>query len=155
MKMHAGSIYNFTHRFMPDEDDVDDVVQEVFLKALQNLHRYDPARGMFKSWLYRIAANASMDIQKKRRSADKYKTQQLTEEDLHTDNPGHSERARQGKRELQTALQSLPGRERQVVLLFFYHDLSNREISEILGLPLGTVKSRMRSAVIRLRKQFL
>jgi RNA polymerase sigma-70 factor (ECF subfamily) len=155
MKLHAGSIYNFTHRFMHEEDDVDDVIQEVFLKALQNLHRYDPTRGMFKSWLFRIAANTSMDIQKKRRSAHKYKIQHNTEEDLRTDNPGHSDRSRQDKRELQAALQSLPGRERQVVLLFFYHDLSNREISEILGLPLGTVKSRMRSAVIRLRKQIL
>lgn len=155
MRLHTGAIYNFTNRFIPDVDDIDDVVQEVFLKAFQNLPRFDSSRRLFRSWLYKIAANTSMDALKKRRIADRYQRQNAHKENTHTENPGLSEHARQRKRELQFALQSLPGRERQVVLLFFYHDLTHREISGVLGIPLGTVKSRMRSAVTRLRKQLL
>jgi RNA polymerase sigma-70 factor (ECF subfamily) len=56
---------------------------------------------------------------------------------------------------LKSALLALPTRERKAVVLFFYHDLTHREISDVLEIPLGTVKSRLRSAVRRLREDLL
>jgi RNA polymerase sigma-70 factor (ECF subfamily) len=53
------------------------------------------------------------------------------------------------------ALLSLPSKERQVILLAFYHDMAYREISELLGIPLGTVKSRIHCGVTRLRRVFV
>ncbi len=155
MKLHAGAVYNFAHRYMPDKDDVDDVVQDVFLKAFQNLSRFDPSQRLFKSWLFKITANTSLDILKKRRHAEGYKKEHNPGRGMQFENPGVNESSVHNRRELQYALQDLPDRERQAVLLFFYHDLTHREISDVLWIPLGTVKSRLRSAMIRLRQQLL
>jgi len=152
VRRHAGAIVNFLRRFMPDGDDVEDIAQEVFLQAFRSLGRFDPARGRFQSWLFRIAANTSINELKrsKRRSAREGEAARMqVEVAVEAWNPGGESRTIAA---LQAALQSLPATERQVILLSYYHDLSYREIADTLSIPLGTVKSRMHSAVSRLRQ---
>jgi RNA polymerase sigma-70 factor (ECF subfamily) len=137
---------------MPDSHDAEDIAQEVFLLAYRSLQRFDPALGRFQSWLYRIAANTSLnELKRRKRMAARDGIAEQIQEEI-------GQITREAQREfgtieaLRQALQTLPDSERQIVLLSYYHDLPYREISEILGIPLGTVKSRMHSAVSRLRK---
>ncbi len=155
MHLHTGAIYNFACRFLPAKDDVDDVVQDVFLKAFRNLHRFDPSRRRFRSWLFRITANTSLDLLKKRRTVSGYARQQASTAPAFSEPRALSERFYHNSKDLKSVLQDLPGRERQAVLLFYYHDLTQREIADVLGIPLGTVKSRLRSAIHRLRGHLL
>lgn len=152
-RRHGSAITNYLSRFMPDEDDVEDLFQEVFLKAYLNLSRFEASRGSFRAWLFRIAANASLDELKRRRRSEAKREAaaelwtEMAEEIPVPDNE------RQAGADLRSALQSLPDTERQVILLSFYHDLKYREIAGILDVPLGTIKSRMRSAMSRLRQK--
>jgi RNA polymerase sigma-70 factor (ECF subfamily) len=148
---HSDAILNYLIRYMPDRDDAEDMVQEVFIRAFGNLERFDPDRGRFRSWLYRIAANLSLNELKRRERAAV--REERAAEDLRpvSEETRSPERSIE-KRLLHGALQTLSDTERQVILLNYYHDLTYREIAETLGIPLGTVKSRMYCAVMRLRK---
>jgi len=155
MRVHTGAIYSFACRFLPTKEDVDDVVQEVFLKAFRHLPRFDPSRNRFRSWLFRITATTSIDLLKKQKTATKYARQLSRAEAAFSEPAGLAERFYHNSQELKASLQSLPERERQTVVLFYYHDLTHREIADALRIPLGTVKSRLRSAVNRLRGELL
>ncbi len=155
MRLHISAVYAFACRFMPAREDVDDVVQDVFLKAFQSLPRFDPGRRRLKSWLLRITANTCIDILRRRRSARASIGQAMSQTVPYTEPAGLSGAFYHNSEVLKSALLSLPGRERKAVVLFFYHDLTHREISDVLEIPLGTVKSRLRSAVRRLREDLL
>jgi len=155
MRLHVGTVYNFACRYLSAKEDVDDVVQEVFLKAFQNLPRFDVSRGKFSSWLLKITANTSIDLLKKRKTAANYSRQHAHSEALFAEPRVLSETFYHNSKELKSALHLLPSQEHQTVLLFYYHDLTHREISDVLMIPLGTVKTRLRSAIGRLRKELL
>ncbi len=155
MQLHAGVVYNFACRFLPTKEDVDDVVQEVFLKAFQSLPRFDPSRRLFRNWLFRITANTSLDLLKKQKTIRRYARQQRRAEIAFSEPADLASRFYHNSEELKSALQHLPARERQAVLLFYYHELTHREIADVLRVPLGTVKSRLRSGIGRLRKDLL
>ena len=155
MRAHTSAVYNFACRFLSSKDDVDDVVQDVFLKAYQSLPRFDPSQKRFRNWLIRITANTSIDLIRKQKTVREHARSESRRPAASSEPAGLAERFYHNSNELMASLQHLPARERQVVLLFYYHDLTHREISEVLHLPLGTVKSRLRSAISRLSNELL
>jgi len=149
---HAGAVWNYLYRFMPARADREDLLQDVLVKAWLRLNSYDPGRGEFRTWLLRLAATTSLDeLKHRRRERTRIESYAGTVEKVTTPTDGSA--ASPGCEEIRAALESLSDTERQVVVLSFYHDLSMPRIAALLDIPLGTIKSRMRSALARLRER--
>lgn len=132
----------------PDRSIAEDAAQETFLKAIRCFDRYTH-RGKFKSFLYRIAANTCIDMQRKNCRPD------ISLEESAVD-PGYLEpafEAVQSDLAVRQLVRSLPENQREIVLLRFGQDLTLRETAEALHLPLRTVQSRLRSALKRLKAE--
>lgn len=134
--------------------DADDVVQDAFVKAYVRLHQFDTARS-FRPWLLAIVANESRNRLRstgRRRAADlrlASLTSTLDERDQTDPAMDHERRALRAT--LADAVAVLPERDREVLALRFFADLSEAETAEALGCPVGTVKSRVSRALGRLR----
>ena len=134
-------VYNAAYRILGNRDDAADATQSAFLKAFENLHRYDP-RYKFFSWIYRIAVNESINQLKRSR-----RQQPLGDEEAGSDpGPAHAVEAGDLSREIQDGLMGLSEDYRTVIVLRHFSECSYRQISEILQIPEKTVKSRLYSA---------
>jgi RNA polymerase sigma-70 factor (ECF subfamily) len=140
-------IYRFLARMLGDDADAADVTQEVLLRALRHLDRYDPGRS-FSTWIFGIARNAAIDELRRRRVR---RAAPLTDLADAGDSPlatvARSERAQQVHR----ALAELPDMYREVLVLFHFEQLKYSEIAEILDVPIGTVMNRIFRARAKIR----
>lgn len=128
----------------------EDFVQEVMLRVFRKAHLYRPEMGAVSTWIYRIARNARIDQLRSRSSApfEDIDGMDFVSEDADGEaNAIASERAMR----TETAIQTLPDDQRQIIVMAFVEDRSQSEIASALDLPLGTVKSRMRLAYGKLR----
>jgi len=134
-------VYNVAWRILGNPDDAADATQAAFLKAFENLDRYDPSYKFF-SWIYRIAINESINLRKRNREL------QLLDENQPAADAGPDSTAEAGDlaQGIQDGLMALTDDYRTVVVLRHFSDLSYREISEVLEIPEKTVKSRLYSA---------
>jgi RNA polymerase sigma factor (sigma-70 family) len=145
---HGKVIYSFCRRSIP-EDRAMDVTQEVFVSAWRARARFDPAKGTLGGWLMGIAKNRLIDnIRAERRHADRRDDTEVGEL------PTSADVDRIGDRMIvASVLQQLPPRSRQVVELAYFDDLTHTQIAERTNLPLGTVKSDIRRALLKMRSQ--
>lgn len=139
-------LYWQIRRMVISHDDADDVLQNVFIKVWNSLHRFQRQSQLY-TWLYRIAANESLTFleQKKRKGADAL-------DDANRDVAASLEAdpyfdGDEVQRKLQSALASLPAKQRQVFLLRYYDELSYEEMSQMLGTSVGALKASYHFAV--------
>ena len=143
----GGAIYGYGRRLLPSNEDAEDLVQQVFVAAWRQRHRYDPTRASLLTWLLGIARNKVID---RLRSL-----QRERERTAAARQPGTSidDTARTADRLLVAeALGWLRPEQQQVLELAFYDDLTHQQIADKLGMPLGTVKSHVRRGLQRLRR---
>ena len=128
----------------------EDLVQETFLTVWRKAQLYSTQRGAASTWIFTIARNLRID-QLRRQSNKPYEDLETVQ--LASDAPGGNVLIEQHQviDRVTAALTTLPVEQRDVVRLSFIHDLAHAEIAEKLGIPLGTVKSRLRLAYERLR----
>lgn len=128
-------------RFGSRREDIEDIVSEVMLKVYRNLHRYRPDHP-FPTWLYRLAANHVLDLA---RRARKERGRVEMPSQMADTGPGPDERAqtRERARLLQAALAEVDARYRDVILLVYVEGLKVDEAARTLGVPEGTVKTRL------------
>ncbi len=126
---------------------VEDIVQETFIAAFTNICRFDPERGSFCTWVYRIARNLALNARKKSRD------QPLPEDLIIADKRTPADYAQKNEifRHLDQALEELRFQDRVIFVLAEFEGLSYAEIARIEGLRLGTVKSRLARTRARLR----
>jgi RNA polymerase sigma-70 factor (ECF subfamily) len=151
---YAQIIFNLCLRILKDEMDAEDVVQEIFVQIWKEADRFDATRASVKTWLFTIARS---------RSLDRYRSRKTVQNKLE-DHSDESLQQMAGKDDLQAsssmqqyvgnALSQLSAEQRVVLELSYYEGLTQEEIAGRLGEPLGTVKSRIRSALIKLRSLF-
>ena len=141
-------VFTYCLRQLGDRDAAADCSQEIFISAWRSRDRFDPGKGTLAGWLMGIARFRVIDAHRRRASVP---TPDADAADS-AEEPIAPEADQLADRLLvERALETLPPRARQVVELAFWSDLTQSEIAERLDLPLGTVKSDVRRALLRLR----
>lgn len=158
VKRYSEPLYNFISRFLGDEKESEDILQETFLRVYRNRHSYRRI-AKFSTWLYTIASNLARTEYRKRkrrkhiplysknRSEEEYEIQHPYPQTPLDENAG----AKILERYIQEALNQLPENFREVVVLRDVQQLTYDEIAEITGLPMGTVKSRINRGRTKLK----
>jgi RNA polymerase sigma-70 factor (ECF subfamily) len=146
-RRYARSVLGIALRRIGDRGRAEDATQDTFASVWRSASRYDPTRGAAASWLYTVARNAIVDGLRRRPEPTVDDTPEVVEP-----GPGPAEAAENEwvTWRVHRALETLPEQERSLVELAYWGGLSQSEIAEYVGLPLGTVKTRTRSALHRL-----
>jgi RNA polymerase sigma-70 factor (ECF subfamily) len=140
---YARSVFGLALRRLGDRGRAEDAVQETFASVWRSAATYRPERGPGAPWLYGVARNAIVD---RSRARTEPPAEAPEEASLELSPEERAEQAWTSWR-VHRALETLPERERQVIELAYWSDLSQSEVAERLGIPLGTVKTRTRSAL--------
>jgi RNA polymerase sigma-70 factor (ECF subfamily) len=164
VRRYERELYGYLRRYLGDDALAEDVFQNTFLQVYQKLDQYEPGRPV-RPWLYTIATHQAIDALRRaaRRpslSLDHAKDtdrdgaeSSLAElmEDKGKDPFAHLE-AQERRDRVRASLDALPDHLRATVLLAYYQGLKYREIADVLGIPVGTVKSRLHMALARLHE---
>jgi len=150
---HARPVYSIAHRILQDAADAEDVVQDVFSQAWRQASRYDAARGAVGAWLLTVARSRAIDrLRAKRVRPDGVAGGKVVRDVL---DPALLQDAQLLSTEqverVRAALTELPDLQRSALELAYYEGLTHAEIAERLQEPLGTVKTRIRLAMQKLR----
>jgi RNA polymerase sigma factor (sigma-70 family) len=149
---YGAACYSLARRVLRDEVLAQDVVQEVFLSCWRR-GGYDPSRGGVASWLLAITHHKAVDLVRKEERLRSRRASEETLQDLAAASGSAEDQAwlLLKAAAVRGALRELPAEQREVLLLAYYGGYSQREISAITGVPLGTVKSRTLGAMRRLQ----
>ena len=155
----ARLLFHFLVRFLGDRNAAEDVFRETFLQVHQSAKLFDPQR-RFKPWLFTIAANKARDliasqapaakpvpVQAPMNPGDQESGQYIDLMEAIPTRPWESMEKQELKKAVYDTVMSMPEHLREILLLSYFHQFPYRQISEILTIPLGTVKSRLHAAV--------
>ncbi|MGD0017762.1 MAG: sigma-70 family RNA polymerase sigma factor [Candidatus Limnocylindrales bacterium] len=151
---HQDHLFALVYRMVPDGDQAADVVQDAFLSAYRNLGSF--RGGSVRGWLGRIAVNAAMDLQRARRRRPSQPYPELEDEAWQPPaaenvEPEHKALAGERSRVLAAALAALPFDQRNCIVLYDVEGYDYGEIARIMGVSIGTVKSRIHRGHLALR----
>jgi RNA polymerase sigma-70 factor (ECF subfamily) len=151
----ARSVHALILHMIGDADECEDIVEETFWQAWRSAARYDTSRGAVSTWLLTIARSRALDrLRARRRLREEPLPPRLDDSgDAETSAPGPALDAESAERRriVLAALAELPAEQREALELAYYGGLSQSEIAERTGQPLGTVKTRVRLALLKLR----
>ncbi len=144
----APRVKGFLMKSGADASLAEECTQEVMATLWRKAHMFDPARASASTWIFTIARNRKIDALRKQRRPEP--------EDLTWGPEAEPDQAeaiglKQETQQLAVAIKELPEKQRTLIEQAYFGDLSHSEIAEITGLPLGTIKSRIRLALERLR----
>ncbi len=147
-EQYKNLVFKTAYLMLGSTEEAEDALQDVFLKVHQSLHTYQPTKGALTTWLHRLTLNHCLNQKRKAqlvtspldevislRTSDAAWTEQMANEEL-----------------LQQALRHLSAKQRAVIILRYYWDLSYQEIAQVLNIPLGTVRSRLNTAMKTLQR---
>jgi RNA polymerase sigma-70 factor (ECF subfamily) len=159
MERHYPRLFRIALSYLRQRDDALDVVQEAFVKAFQQAARWDGS-GAAGPWLARITVNLSIDRwrRNRRRAATFTPLADGDHDETLSDpasSPQRSVEGREAGERVKAALERLPERQRAVVVLRHYHEMSLEEIAAALDMSLGTVKSSLHRALHRMRSSIV
>lgn len=151
---HGGAAYSLAYRIVGEPAAAEEVTQEAFISVWRSGERFDATRGSVRSWLLSVVRNRAIDFL--RRRAGKAPKLDFDDEAALEQRPAAERTEEEALRretasELRGALGKLPGEQSKVIELAYFGGFSHSEIAEILGLPMGTVKGRMRLGLEKIR----
>lgn len=165
IRRHSGELHGFLTRFLGSSAAADDVFQETFLQVHLSAEGFDAER-RFKPWLYTIAANKARDFhrRRKRRAMTSLSTPVADRSGSETpladliesagDAPSAPAEHADESDAVKAVVDALPEHHREILMLSYFHRMSYQQISEVLSIPLGTVKSRLHSALLKLNESW-
>lgn len=158
VKRYKDPLMNFVYRFLGDTIESEDVVQETFLRVFRNKKAYKRI-AKFSTWIYTIAGNLAKTELRKRKKRNIYSLSDIGFEDKdyeisdETESPEKKTNTSMSDDIIQREIQQLSPKFREVIILRDIQELSYEEISKIIDVPLGTVKSRVNRARLRLQEK--
>jgi RNA polymerase sigma-70 factor (ECF subfamily) len=164
VRRYERELYGYLRRYLGDANLADDVFQNTFLQLYMKCGQYEAGRPV-RPWLYTIATHQAIDALRRNGRHQAVSLDQFREEVsdgnanslaelLESHRPGPLELAQGKERQelVRASVDNLPDFLRQVVILAYYQGLKYREIADILGIPVGTVKSRLHAALVKLQE---
>jgi RNA polymerase sigma factor (sigma-70 family) len=146
---YSGALYGIIHSIITDNETASDVLQDVFVSIWRKIDSYDPSKGRLFTWMLNIARNAAIDKIRSKGFRDSLKNQPISENvDIGVGraiNPAIND---VGLRKVITRLKE---EQRVLIDLAYFQGFTHEEIAKAMSMPLGTVKTRIRTALIQLR----
>jgi len=151
----SGLVYTLVLRMLGDAADAEEVTMDVYSQVWRSAAGYDAARGTVAAWLVAMARSRALDKIRSRsgRVQREQPLMEIEETAAWAASPESDAEASQRRRHVFVALASLPPEQSQAVQLAFFSGLTHSELAERLGQPLGTVKTRIRQGMMKLRDQ--
>ena len=146
---YSAALYSVIINIVPDRELSNDILQEVFVKIWRQIETYDVTKGRLFTWMLNIARNASIDALRSKNFQQRQQNKELTE---HIDETGGSTQTDTDKIGLRKIVCKLKAEHRVLVELSYFEGFTQEEISKMLNIPLGTVKTRLRTALIQLKQ---
>jgi RNA polymerase sigma-70 factor, ECF subfamily len=166
VRRYEGELYGYLRRYLSDRDLADDVFQNTFVQLYTKINQYEAGRPV-RPWLYAIATNQAIDALRRQ---NRHQTIRLNTEDeqgdgelprlmtlLESRGPGPIDllQLEERKQLIRATVDKLPDFLKQVVILAYYQGLKYKDIAGILRIPVGTVKSRLHTALCRLHETWM
>jgi RNA polymerase sigma-70 factor (ECF subfamily) len=149
------SLYSLVLHLLRDPDEAEDVVEETFWQAWRKAGSYEPSKGAVSTWLLTIGRRKALDrLRARKRNREDRIQDERGFSDLRSasPDPGSEAEGSELREHIRAALRELPDEQREVLELGYFSGLSQAEIAEKTGQPLGTIKTRMRLAMQKLRE---
>ena len=148
---YSRPVYATGVRLLGDPHLAEELVQDAFTSVWQAAASFDPSRASFATWLYRVTRNRAVDLYRRRQA----RPQSAGENSLRAVAGGAEPEASIDGWDVARALSRIPEEHREVLTLAYFEGLSQREISQRTGVPLGTIKSRTTAALKRLHRSLV
>ena len=146
---YSGALYGIIHSILTDAETANDTLQDVFVNIWRKIDSYDPSKGRLFTWMLNVARNAAIDKLRSRSFRDGLKNQPISENvDISVGsaiNPAINDVG------LRKVVSRLKEEQRVLIDLSYFQGFTHEEIAKAMNIPLGTVKTRIRAALIQLR----
>ncbi len=164
VRRYTGELFGYLRRYLGDHNLAEDVVQNTFLQVFLKIDQYEAGRPV-RPWIYTIATHQAIDALRRQGrqqmlsldqdsgDSDRANGPQLTNL-LESQEPGPLDQLEEGERRrmVRAGVERLPDFLKQVLILAYYQGLKYTDIAEIVGIPVGTVKSRLHAALVKLQE---
>ncbi|HEX8939654.1 MAG TPA: sigma-70 family RNA polymerase sigma factor [Candidatus Limnocylindrales bacterium] len=148
---YSGPLYSLAYQVTRAERFAQDVVQEVFLALWKDAGRFDPTKGAVGPWLFSLARHKAIDLVRREANVRRRTADVDLERETAADDVDHEAWLRLRRDVVRGAIEQLPPAQREALELAFFAGLTHVEVADRLGIPLGTAKTRIRTALLRLR----
>jgi RNA polymerase sigma-70 factor (ECF subfamily) len=152
---HGGAAFSLAYRIVGNRTTAEDAVQEAFLSIWRSRTRYQPDRGSVRSWVLGIVHNRTIDTIRRNLVHDRRRTTAEGLEETHEakERTDVEVARREEAQTVRAALDTLPGEQNRVIDLAYFGGFTHSQIAEMLDMPIGTVKGRMRLGLEKLRRE--
>jgi RNA polymerase sigma-70 factor (ECF subfamily) len=149
---YAGALYSIIKQIITDNAELaSDVLQEVFINIYRKIDTYDQTKGRLFTWMLNIARNASIDMLRSKSYQNSQKNQELPD-NVYKGTANQSTQLNVDNIGLKKVLEKLKPEHRVLMELAYFKGFTHEEIAEMMSIPLGTVKTRIRNALLQLRE---
>jgi RNA polymerase sigma-70 factor (ECF subfamily) len=153
VERYEAKLFRYGKKFLSNTDNIEDVVQEVFIKVYQNIQSFDPSQ-KFSPWIYRIAHNTYVNLLKKnsRMPIHLFDFDELLSHTVVEDPLVREQEQKEMKEIVDRGMEKLAPQYREIIVLYYLEELSYKEISDVLHIPIGTVGIRLMRAKDAMKK---
>ncbi|UAY55536.1 RNA polymerase sigma factor [Arachidicoccus terrestris] len=149
---YSAALYGFILQITSEQELAKDILQDVFIKAFQKIDLYDGQKGGLYTWLTQIARNTAIDKLRSKQYQKGQRTFPLDEEKIANSEEGGTVVPNMDHLGIDKVLVELDETHKKIIDLAYFHGFTQHEIAKEMGMPIGTVKTKVRSALIQLRK---